>query len=382
MASDILFKLVVLALPTQLGLHFWPEFSRVLGLKIDYLSPTVYLSHLLIISLLLLNLKKVTQLVKEHISFTKILFTLFVVNSLTSLNLYLTALKWTEILIYYLFFLYIKSNRNLLARNLKYFYFTLLVVFLIQVAQFVNQNSLGGVLYWVGERNFTQTTSSIPKYQILGREFIRVPSTFSHANSLGGYMLLSLVALKFLKSPKLPKIISLFSILLSGSKNAIIFLSLYLSKKLPIKKVILACTLISFVLVIFSPLGSGFGYTINSRLIGISSSLKLISKHLLFGTGLGAYITGLGDQLQGSQIIYENLQPVHNIYFLLVSEIGLVGLLFLYCLSKQITISGRQSLILAAVLLTGMFDHYWLTLIQNKILLTILLASFPLEYET
>lgn len=382
MVSDILFKLIILALPTQLGLHFWPEFSRVLGLKIDYLSPTIYLSHLLIFSLLLLNLKKTIRLVKENISFTKILLVLCVINSLTSLSPILTTIKWTEIFIYYLLFLYVKSNRNLLSKKIKYLYLALLVVFLIQTSQFLNQKSLGGLFYWLGERDFTQTTSSLPKVQMMDRELVRVPSTFSHANSLAGFMLLSLISLKFLKSPKLPKIISFVSILLSGSKNATLFLCLYFLKKVTINKVLLACLLISFALALFAPLGTDLDYTISSRLAGISSSINIIRDHAFFGTGLGAHVIGLGEQLQGSQIIYENIQPVHNIYYLLISEVGLVGLLFLYFLSKQIKIGTRQSLLLAVVFLTGLFDHYWMTLIQNKILLTILLASFPVEYET
>ena len=195
-------------------------------------------------------------------------------------------------------------------------------------------------------------------------------------------MLLSLISLKFLKGKTSSKIVSLISTLLTGSKNAILFLGLYLIKKIPIKKTILFCILISLLLAFLSPFGSGFGYTISSRLAGISSSVKIIGDHTLFGTGLGAHIVGLGEQLQGSQITYENLQPVHNIFFLLVSEIGLIGLFFLYFLSKQIKISSRQSILLTVALLTGLFDHYWLTLLQNKLLLTILLASFPVEYES
>lgn len=315
-------------------------------------------------------------------SFTKILFTLFAINSLVSISPLLTIIKWAEVFAYYLLFLYVKSNRNLLLKNIKYFYLALLVVFLIQTSQFLNQKSLGGLFYWLGERDFTQTTSSLPKIQMLNRELIRVPSTFSHANSLAGFMLLSLISLKFLKSSKLPKIISFVSILLSGSKNAILFLCLYFLKKVTINKVLLGCLLISFALALLAPFGTDLDYTISSRLAGISSSIKIIRDKAFFGTGLGAHLIGLGEQLQGSQIIYQNLQPVHNIYYLLVSEVGLVGLLFLYFLSKQIKIGTRQSVILAVVFLTGLFDHYWQTLIQNKILLTILLASFPVEYET
>src|ERR1035437_10261792 len=51
--SAIFFYLLVLFLPTQLGKHFWPNFSYVYGIRIDYLSPTLYFTDLLVIGLIL-----------------------------------------------------------------------------------------------------------------------------------------------------------------------------------------------------------------------------------------------------------------------------------------------------------------------------------------
>src|SRR5438552_2386080 len=45
----IFFFLLILFLPTQLGLHFWPAWAMVLGRRIDYLAPTVYGTDILII---------------------------------------------------------------------------------------------------------------------------------------------------------------------------------------------------------------------------------------------------------------------------------------------------------------------------------------------
>src|SRR4051812_29891213 len=47
--SSLLYFLLLLLLPTQLGKHFWPPFAFVHGLRIDYLSPTVYLTDLLLL---------------------------------------------------------------------------------------------------------------------------------------------------------------------------------------------------------------------------------------------------------------------------------------------------------------------------------------------
>src|SRR3989338_9410931 len=49
--ENALFFLTLLFLPTQLGRHFWPSFSYILGIRTDYLSPTLYLTDILILLL-------------------------------------------------------------------------------------------------------------------------------------------------------------------------------------------------------------------------------------------------------------------------------------------------------------------------------------------
>ena len=52
--ENVLLFLTLLFLPTQLGRHFWPDFSYIYSLKIDYLSPTLYFWDILVIGLLIL----------------------------------------------------------------------------------------------------------------------------------------------------------------------------------------------------------------------------------------------------------------------------------------------------------------------------------------
>src|SRR4030042_4014068 len=47
-----LFRLLVFLLPIQLGRHFWPTWSYTFGLKIDYFSPTAYLTDFLVLAVL------------------------------------------------------------------------------------------------------------------------------------------------------------------------------------------------------------------------------------------------------------------------------------------------------------------------------------------
>lgn len=381
MLSTIIFRAIILFLPSQLGLHLWPEYSRILGLKIDYLSPTIYLSQLLVFLLLVINYKKLLFLIKKQNYFFKFLFLFSTLNTVFSLNPSITLYRWIEIFIFILLFLYISNSKKIFEKNINYLYISLCLVLFLQTYQLLNQRSFDGIFYWLGERHFTQTTPSMPKLQIFGQEIIRVPSTFSHSNSLAGFMLLSLVFLKQLNKNKWPRVIALISIILSGSKNAILSLPLYFAKKMPLRKIAAASISFTLFLILISPISNNYGYTISSRLDGIGQSLKVITHNSVLGTGLGAYINGLALNMSGSETIYENLQPVHNLYLLVFSEVGLIGLFVLYITLKTVKISTKQSLILSVVLLTGLFDHYWLTLIQNKILLTILLASFPVEYE-
>src|SRR3989344_5909066 len=80
-AEQVLFFLTVLFLPTQLGKHFWPDFSFVYSLPIDYLSPVIYFWDLLVMFLLavfILQRKKINRLALN-------LFLLFILTSSLSL---------------------------------------------------------------------------------------------------------------------------------------------------------------------------------------------------------------------------------------------------------------------------------------------------------
>ena len=63
-----------LFLPTQLGYHFWPKEAYVWGLRLDFLSPTIYLIDLLILVLVLFSWSLLGKwLKKERENKTKIL---------------------------------------------------------------------------------------------------------------------------------------------------------------------------------------------------------------------------------------------------------------------------------------------------------------------
>jgi O-antigen ligase len=77
------------------------------------------------------------------------------------------------------------------------------------------------------------------------------------------------------------------------------------------------------------------------------------------------------------------IQPVHNIFLLILSETGIIGLVgFLFILLKSfLSILKKQNkyllFSLLAIIFLGMFDHYFLTLQQGQLMLAFIIgASF------
>src|SRR5690606_12366962 len=75
--------LLIFLLPAQLGKHFFLPFSYLSGVRIDYLSITIYLTDLLIMILLLITLKRIKVKLSKKLL---ILFVIIGINLLFSLS--------------------------------------------------------------------------------------------------------------------------------------------------------------------------------------------------------------------------------------------------------------------------------------------------------
>jgi hypothetical protein len=104
----------------------------------------------------------------------------------------------------------------------------------------------------------------------------------------------------------------------------------------------------------------------------LRSSLHIIKENLLTGVGLGDFTANMGDTVPRSGNGILLLQPVHNIFLLVVSEIGLIGFTLsstlLYFFFKDRKWSLRFVIGLIAVFVIGMFDHYLFSLPQGLLL--------------
>ena len=404
--------LLVFFLPFQLGLHFWPSSSFLIGLPLDYLSPVIYLTDIFLLFYLLTSLPLLQKVFKNknirYITFALILTSLF--NITFSLSPFTSSWAWIKVFSYYLFLISLTQEKNLLQHLRLPLLLSTSIIILLQFLQFFNQSSLQGIFYFLGERHFNLTTPFIAKINLFSSQFIRPYSTFSHPNSLAGYLLL-IFAFSQIYFPSLYLLIPLFlSIILTFSKISIFALFLSLLPSLLFPFFIVLSFILSFYPFLISLLPPSFLYSsfflslpvfISQRLILSRPVINIFKQNFLTGTGLRSYLFSLPQNLSPSSLLPTNLQPIHSLTTLSLLEIGFPSL-FIFCLfslhlfkknlsSKRpspskpklfslsklkLSLSSKKLLLstLLIVFLTGSVDHYWWTLPQNQLILALLFA--------
>ncbi|MGB9706474.1 MAG: O-antigen ligase family protein [Microgenomates group bacterium] len=391
-----IFLLLVLLLPVQLGRHFWPSWSYVMGLRVDYLSPTIYLTDILVFGILLFWLVEKFQINELRITNYELrrhwwvlaFFVFLLLNCFFAQNQGVAIYKFIKIIEFALLGFYVAKNSYVLRVTCYVLPWAVVYSSLIAITQFLKQASLNGVFYWLGERTFNVATPGIAKIDFFGRLLMRPYATFPHPNVLAGFVLVAFI----LSAPfvyKKNKLLFTFYFLLftfvlvfSFSRSAwivgfLVFWFWFFQKKLRLwQKQIL---LLFFFLLPFLYLirFSNFPEEAFIQRIKLGEiALQLIKESPLIGFGLNNFVVRLPEFWQGPTFL---LQPVHNIYLLIAAETGLIGLLiflwFLFLTYKRL-ITDHYSLFtaLSAILALGLFDHYWLTLQQTQLLFAIVLG--------
>jgi O-antigen ligase len=432
--ESILFYLLILFLPTQLGKHFWPDFSIVQGIRVDYLSPTLYITDVLTALLFLVwfsNLLK-KRTIRLRLSRSTLLYSSFIVLFLYGVfysgnlpNGLYHLLKLLE----FSFIAYFVANalgKTISFEKISFFLAVgVCVESLLAIAQYLNHGSLGGALYFLGERTFTSATLGIANASINGELVLRPYGTFSHPNVLAGYLLLSMLFIFFFLFHKKKysgfAAVALFfgssAILLTLSRIAITIWIVFLvavfvwqiRRALKYRRrqafgiaVLFVILLTGCWFVFAQTLASRFAQTslseesVVQREILTSAALKMIAAQPILGEGLGNFLPVLAT-ISSPFSLSLYLQPVHNIFLLTIAETGLVGfvglclllgLLFYRLFSRmkdptKIRESFALSIILLCTLLLGQFDHYLFTLQQGQLFFALVIgASFEAGKET
>lgn len=391
-------------LPTQLAYHFWPGWAFVFGIRIDLLSPSIYLTDLLIILIFLLKVvtegRKFFQIPPKYKIFWQAVIILIAVNCIYSTSAGVSLNKWFKALELVFLGIYFYKQQALKLSSIVYTLFYSSIFFsVIGITQFVKGGTIGGILYYLGERAFSQSTPGIALVSLNGAEYLRAYSTFSHPNSLAGF--LGAAILFILLSGKLKRntfnllgilvVLTCFILTFSLSAYLGIFVAFayYLFSKNKkhfgsiVNISILLFILVSLLLPVFSPWifsnFSSIGQNISQRLDLAFISGQMIAQKFLTGEGLGTFIVNI-PMYKGVFTYSWLLQPVHNIFLLVFAEIGIFGLLaFTYILFKAVSVLLKDKRIylllsLIFILFTGLFDHYTLTLQQNILLFSVFIG--------
>jgi len=421
----LFFSLLLVFLPTQLGFHFWPEWAGVLGRRVDYLSPTIYFTDVLIFLALaswIINSRKKFSIKQRNFKLLFFILGFAILNIFFAQNQPVAIYKWLKVLEFGLLGFYIYKTKPALSFIIYHLSFGILYSSLLAIAQFALQHSVGGPLWWLGERTFTLDTPGIARvdtqFLIFNFQFsifrLRPYATFPHPNVLGGFLAATIPLLifnfqfsifnqtkKFSIFKLATIILGTIALVLTGSRSAIVvgaiafvigimksesrIMNYELWKK---NKFIIQHSLFVILFLIlawtFLKINPADESVVVRQQLN-AAAIKLWQQSPLIGVGLGNFLVELPKALTSRTIYF--LQPVHNIYLLVLSETGVVGLvLFLLLIGK-----GIRGLVLGIrekkkqffifhfsffiLLLLGLVDHYPLTLQQGQLLFTLLFAT-------
>lgn len=228
---------------------------------------------------------------------------------------------------------------------------------------------------------------------------MRPYATFPHPNVLAGYLLMGLLFIAFAcREAGVFKralyigacVIGIIALLLTLSRTSIVLgmvlgAYVFLRNALPKKAIVLLGTIATVIIVLLLPrffdttiLGESFLF----RKQLLASSWQLFLSHPLLGVGINNFLSNLPILDRSLQI-----QPVHNIYALVLSETGLFGFcltgIFVFASVKRVlrpsfeiqSQKNMRNFLLCSLfvfLFVGLEDHYFLTLQQGQLLTTLI----------
>ncbi|MCJ7827782.1 hypothetical protein MUP65_01395, partial [Patescibacteria group bacterium] len=260
---------------------------------------------------------------------------------------------------------------------------SLLLVCLVGWGQFLVGHSFQGLIRWLGERKVGLGEPNIATVRLAGKTFLRPYATFSHPNNLAGFLVVSggwfyLAGLTGLSGITL---LIISTVLLTVSRPSIVvglaYLFFNLSRLLSksnLKKWFWPSGLSILLLSTFL-LTTAQSFSLQRRSALNQCAGLLFERFGWFGIGLGQFIPHLSDCFDLGEI-RRFWQPVHNGLVLaglqlgLLFTVGLVG-----WLRREVGQMGsKPKKLLLMILFLNLWDHYWLTGVQTRYLLILILA--------
>ena len=306
-----------------------------------------------------------------------------------------------------LLYFYIKSNLGNIFNLIVSFFVLLASGFfqaILAILQYIRQADLG--LRFLGETVLSPDLFNVAVFLADGEKVMRPYGTLPHPNVLAFFIFISVFIYyffyiqknKFLHSKIGLFIYSvlLFSLFLTFSRIIIfvwvigaglrwfIFNKKFsqISENLSLKNLILAtlAVMVLFSVLFWPQVLARLQISLGEEVVSLRSfynKLSLLEKPF-FGVGLGNFVNWSKEVNPG---LAANLyQPVHNIYLLIFSETGILGLsmfflflIFLLLKSFKFQVSSFI-IIFLSLLFFGLFDHFLWTIQQGQIIFWIVLG--------
>lgn len=404
-------------MPTQLGKHFWPDWSFVYGLRLDYLSPTLYLTDIFIFLIFIFCLPgffcSIRRSQRKYLIGFALLLITFALGLAGAKNYWAGVYGIAKFLEFSFLVYFVSQNYKSFSKLILFWAILFSVVFESTLAflQYFNQGSLGGIFYFFGERAFNAETPGIANAAINGQLFLRPYATFSHPNVLAGFLVLSMLFLLLFSFKNLflrkvlfiGVILGTVTLLITLGRTAIllwlvymIFLfGLWVVEKYKKRKfnshrfalvVLILAAITALIILQNNFIVERFLTTklsdesLVQRQELITQSLDMFWQSPVLGVGVNNYFNNLNIIASKENTLL--IQPVHNIFLLVLSETGLVGFCFMIIVFiKSFLSSFKQKqtgrylfMLLFAIIFLGMFDHYFLTLQQGQLLFSFVLG--------
>lgn len=317
-----------------------------------------------------------------------------------------------------LFWLITKANYD----KIKLYYFVLVGIFLqacLGIWQFLSQSSFANK--WLGLAIHNPAELGVSVVEIpatiinLGERWLRAYGGFDHPNILGGTLAIGIILAVYLitKNLKSPKFLNKFEFFNFKFIHHTLYIMLYtfiaalfftfsrgawiaaimgvlmvlfghiirrdlIAQKETLIVILISCFLIGVLFfqyndLITTRLSNNTRLEIKSSMERVASyheAWQIIKNHPLFGAGLGNYTLAVHEELQPKELNWY-YQPVHNVFLLIWSEIGLFGIVFFVLLLLSIMIknlklkiqSSRSNYFFISILvsiLIMMFVDHWL----------------------
>ena len=368
------------------------------GIPVDYLSPTLYI---LDVVWLVWLVARVAGGETQQLKVSKWWVLLALVNILAAQNKWAAVEGWGRWLEWWTVVSAVAGQKDYIKQKL----LTIIPLWILveaglSLAQVVGGGSVGGVFWLMGERRFSLNSIGAALWSVEGAEWVRAAGTFSHPNSVAGFTILVAAWWWTVKSSwgktRIGRAVGWATMLGSGmiivlAASRTVWL-LAVAGALLIgrqfggwrQKVGMGLVGAGLVVVLLGVIGREYrlsnfvtgwdGEGAQKRMVLLAQAGEMVKTNPLLGVGLNNWFN---QQAKGEVRSGGWRQPVHNVVALWWAQTGLLGMVVAGA-SAWIWMKNRRGwawvVALGIIGLTGMVDHYWLTLPQNRWLWGVILA--------